>query len=51
MDLRSIDKTIGYGVIIIIGYHIIGVFIPILTWGVIGLVIFRIYLTYQNHKR
>ena len=51
MDLRLIDKTIGIGIAIIIGYHIIGIFIPMLTWGVIGLVAFRIYLTFNNHKR
>ena len=50
MDPRSIDKAIGYGVIIIICYHIIGVFIPILTWLVTGLVIFRIYQEYTKHK-
>ncbi len=38
MDQRSIDKAIGYGVIILICYHIVGVFIPILTWLVTGLV-------------
>ena len=50
MDLRSLDRTIGIGVAIIICYHIIGVIIPFLTWGVAAMVVFRIYLTYQNHK-
>lgn len=50
MDLRYIDRAIGTGLIIIIAYHLIGIIIPLLTWGVIGLVIFRLYLTYQNHK-
>ena len=50
MDLRSLDRTIGIGVATIICYHIIGVIIPFLTWIVFGLVVFRIYLTYQNHK-
>jgi len=51
MDLRSLDRTIGIGVATIICYHIIGVIIPFLTWIVFGLVVFRIYLTYQNHKQ
>jgi len=50
MDLRYIDRAIGTGLIIIICYHIIGILIPFLIWIVIGLVIFRLYLTYQNHK-
>ena len=50
MDQRSIDRTIGIGVIILVCYHIIGVFIPILTWIVTGLVIFRIYQEYTKHK-
>ena len=50
MDLKYIDRAIGTGLIIIIAYHLIGIIIPLLTWLVFGLVIFRIYLTYQNHK-
>ncbi len=50
MDLKLIDRAIGTGTAIILLYYIIGVFIPILTWGVIGLVALRIYLTYQQHK-
>jgi len=50
MDQRSTDKAIGYGIIIIICYHLIGVFIPILTWLVMGLVIFRIYQEYTKRK-
>jgi uncharacterized membrane protein len=49
MDQRSTDKAIGYGIIIIC-YHLIGVFIPILTWLVTGLVIFRIYQEYTKRK-
>jgi len=51
MDEKQLNKTIGYAIAIIIGYHIIGVFIPMLTWGVIGLVAFRIYYEYQKHKK
>ena len=50
MDLKYIDRAIGTGLVIIISYHLIGIIIPLLTWLVFGLVIFRLYLTYQNHK-
>lgn len=50
MDEYRTNKTIGYALAIVIGYHIIGVFIPMLTWGVIGLVVWRIFLEYQKHK-
>lgn len=50
MDEKQIDKTIGYGIVIIIGYHLIGCFIPMLTWGVIGLIAFRVFGEYQKHK-
>ena len=48
MDEKQINKTIGYAIVIIIGYHLIGVFIPMLTWGVVILVVFRIY---QVHRK
>ena len=51
MDEKQLNKTIGYAIVIIIGYHIIGVFIPMLTWGVIGLVVFRIYQAHQKYKK
>ncbi len=50
MDEQQLNKAIGYAIAIVIGYHIIGVFIPMLTWGVIGLVVFRVYQEYQKHK-
>lgn len=48
MDVKQLDKAIGYGIAIIVGYHLIGIFIPMLTWCVVGLVAFRIYLTYNK---
>lgn len=51
MDEKRLNKTIGYAITIIIGYHIVGIFIPMLTWGVIGLVAWRIYSEYLKHKR
>jgi hypothetical protein len=50
MDEKQINKAIGYAIVIIIGYNLIGAFIPMLTWGVIGLVAVRIYHEYQKHK-
>lgn len=50
MDEKTFNKAIGYAIAIIIGYYIVGIFIPMLTWGVIGLVAFRIYQEVQKHK-
>ena len=50
MDERQINKAIGYAVVIIVGYYLVGVFIPTLTWCVIGLVAVRIYQANQKHK-
>jgi len=50
MDERRINKAIGYGIAIIIVYNLVGCFIPLLTWGVVGLVLFRVYQEYQKHK-
>ena len=44
MDDKQIDKAIGYGLLLIMAYYLLGVFIPMLTWGVIGMVALRIYL-------
>jgi hypothetical protein len=51
MDDRTFNKTIGYCLAIILGYYIVGIFIPMLTWGVVGLVVFRIYQEHQKRKR
>jgi hypothetical protein len=51
MDEKQIDKAIGYGLAIITGYYVVGIFIPILIWVEIGLVALRVHLTYQKHKR
>jgi hypothetical protein len=50
MDERQINKTIGYAIVIIIGYHIVGVFIPMLTWGVVVVIVIRIIQFSQNNK-
>lgn len=51
MDVKHIDRAIGYGFAIIAGYYIVGVIIPVLIWVEIGLVIFRIYLTQRTRRR
>ena len=51
MHEREINKAIGYGIMLIIGYHILGIIIPLLTWGVIGLIVWRIFHEFQKHKR
>ena len=51
MDEKQLNKAIGYAVAIIIGYHIVGVFIPLLTWAVVIVVVFRIIQIYQKNKR
>ena len=50
MDEQQLNKTIGYGIAIVISYHIIGVFIPLLTWGVVGMVAWRVYQEFNKHK-
>jgi len=51
MDERQLTKTIGYTVLVIIGYHIIGVFIPMLTYAVIAFIFYRIVTLYLNNKQ
>ena len=51
MDEKQINKAIGYAVMVIIGYNIVGVFIPMLTWAVVGMVAWRIYQAHQKYKK
>jgi cytochrome b len=51
MDEQQLNKAIGYAIAIIVGYYLVGVFIPMLTWGVIGLVVIRIYQANQKYKK
>ena len=50
MDDQQLNKFIGYSIGIILGYYILGFFIPLLTWGVILMVAFRIYQIHNKHK-
>ena len=51
MDENQINKFIGYALVIIIAYHLLGFFMPMLTWGVAVAVAIRIIQIYQNNKR
>ena len=51
MDENQINKAIYYGIVLIICYYILGIFIPMLTWGVIGMVAYRILIEYQKPRK
>ena len=51
MDNNQMNKAIGYAILIIIAYHIIGAFIPFLTYAVIFAVAGRIILFYLQSKK
>ena len=42
MGNSQMDKAIGWAVVIIVVYHIIGVFIPLLTYAVILILVWRV---------
>lgn len=50
MDERQINRAIGYGLGIIFCYHLLGVFMPLLTWSVGIMVAWRIYQEFNKHK-
>jgi fatty acid desaturase len=50
MDEKQFNKIIGYMVMAIIAYFVLQFIVPYLIYGVIGLVVWRVYLTYQKHK-
>ena len=51
MDVKQIDRAIGYGLAIIAGYYVVGVILPALIWVEVGLVVFRFYLTQRNRRK
>lgn len=51
MDEKQLNKAIGYAILVIVAYHLLGFLIPMLTYGVIGLVLIRIIHAYLDHKR
>lgn len=50
MHEREINKLIWQGIVLLIAYYILGFLIDYLVWGVIGMVVLRVYQEYQKHK-
>ncbi len=44
MDDKQMHKFIGYAVLLIIAYYVLQAVVPFLISGVIGMMIWRIYL-------
>jgi len=51
MDDSLITRAIGYGIIVIMAYHILGIFIPLVTYAVIALVLFRLLILFLHLKQ
>ena len=47
----ELPKTIGWGVMILIGYYIMNAIMPYFLWGLVGLICWYCYLQYQNSQR
>ena len=50
MDEQQTNKIIGYAVMAIVAFYILQMIVPYLFWGVIGMVIWRIYLEHNKFK-
>jgi hypothetical protein len=50
MNQRELNKFIGYGIMVIFGYYIISALIDYLIFGVIAMIMFQVYQSYQRHK-
>jgi len=50
MDENQLNKLIGYTVLAIIAYHVLQLVAPFLFYGVIGMVVWRIFQEHQKHK-
>jgi hypothetical protein len=48
MDENRTNKLIGYAVLAIIAYYVLQMLVPFLFWGVIGMVLWRVY---QEHEK
>jgi hypothetical protein len=47
----SLPKVIGWGVVILIGYHILSAIMSQFIWGLVGLALWYCYLKYQESQR
>ena len=43
MDDKKSNQIIGFAVVAIVAYYVLQMIVPILVWGVIGLVGWRVY--------
>ena len=50
MDERYFNKFVAYAIGVIIAYYILTECIQFVVWGVVGLVIFRIFMEYERRK-
>jgi hypothetical protein len=50
MDDKQMQKYFGYAVLAIIAYYILKMIMPFLIWGVVIMVIWKIYLESNKHK-
>jgi len=50
MDDQQFNKYIGYSILVIIAYYVLGFIVPFLIWGVIVMVAWRVYQEFQKHK-
>jgi hypothetical protein len=48
MELR---KVIMWGVVVLIGYHVMRAIMPMFVWGLVGLTAWYCYLQYEEHNR
>lgn len=47
----DIPKIIGWGVVIVIGYHILQAIMPLFITGLVGLTLWYCYLKYLESQR
>ena len=50
MDENRTNKLIGYAVMAIIAYYVLQMIVPFLFFGVIGLMIWRVFQEHNKYK-
>ena len=50
MDDKQSNQIIGGAILCIIAYYLLQMIVPFLIWGVIGMVVWRIYQEHNKHK-
>jgi len=51
MDNSQLDKAVAYAVVIILAYHIAGVFIPYLTYAVVLILVWRVVSLFLGMRK